>query len=73
MTWLHAVIDVPDATTSHAADFWSAVLGWPLGPPWPGHPELRSLTPPDGDAYVHLQVIDGPARIHVDLEAEDRE
>jgi hypothetical protein len=72
MAWLHAVIDVPEATVTRAAEFWAAVLGWPLGPPWPGHPELRSFAPPDGDAYVHLQVVEGPARIHVDLEAEDR-
>jgi hypothetical protein len=67
MTWIHAVIDVPDATASIAADFWSAVLGWPLGEPWPRHPELRSFEPPGGDAYVHLQVVDGPSRIHAGL------
>ncbi|CAA9322427.1 MAG: hypothetical protein AVDCRST_MAG48-2718 [uncultured Friedmanniella sp.] len=67
--WLHVVLDVP--TTGPTAGFWSAVLGWPLGDPWPGHPELRSFTPPDGDAYVHLQQVDGPAGRHLDLEVDD--
>ena len=30
------------------ASFWSRVLGWRLGDPWRGHPELRSFEPPAG-------------------------
>ena len=56
--WLHVVLDAPVEPTGA---FWAAVLGWPLGAPWPDHPELRSFVPPDGDAYVHLQQVDGPA------------
>lgn len=71
MTWLHAVIDVPSVHHAAAADFWKAALGWPLGSPWDGHPELRSFEPPDGTAYLHLQQIDGPPRVHIDVAAED--
>src|SRR3990170_7556659 len=71
MTWLHAVIDVPARLTSRAADFWGRTLGWGAGDPWPGHPELRSFVPPRGTPYVHLQEIDGPPRVHLDLESED--
>lgn len=71
MTWLHAVIDVPQPLHEVSAGFWSAVLGWPAGSPWRGHPELRSFEPPDGDAYVHLQRIDGPPRVHLDVESTD--
>ena len=67
--WLHAVVDVPAAALAVAAEFWGSALGWPAGAPWPGHPELRSFEPPAGDAYVHLQEIDGPARVHLDLES----
>ena len=71
MAWLHAVIDVPAAQHSETADFWGHALGWPLGAAWPGHPELQSFEPADGTPYVHLQRIDGPPRIHLDLESAD--
>jgi hypothetical protein len=71
MTWLHAVIDVPGHQRVAVADFWERVLGWPVGAPWPGRPELRSFEPPHGTPYVHLQRIGGPPRVHLDLEAGD--
>lgn len=71
MGWLHAVIDVPAADHAAAADFWSGALEWPAGDPWPDHPELCSFVPPCGTPYVHLQRIDGPARVHIDVEFED--
>jgi hypothetical protein len=71
MTWIHAVLDVPADQHRPTADFWSEVLGWELGDPWPGHPELSSFEPPRGAAYVHLQEIDGPPRVHLDLESDD--
>lgn len=67
--WLHVVLDV--AAPEPTATFWSAALGWPLGEPWPDHPERRSFTPPDGDAYLHLQQVDGPPGGHLDLEVDD--
>jgi hypothetical protein len=70
MTWLHAVIDMPAGKHTTAAGFWSGVLGWPVGPAWPGHPELRSFEPPAGRPYVHLQQVEGPPRIHLDVESE---
>lgn len=71
MTWLHAVIDVPADRHDAAAAFWGDALGWPAGEPWPAHPELSSFEPPVGDPYLHLQRIDGPPRVHVDVEASD--
>jgi hypothetical protein len=68
---LHAVIDVPEEQHAVAAGFWSRVLGWPAGAPWPGHPELCSFEPPSGTAYLHLQRIDGPPRVHLDVESGD--
>ena len=68
--WLHAVLDLPPDNEA-AETFWSAALGWPLGPPWRGHPDLASFTPPRGDAYVHRQQVqDGPG-VHLDLEVAD--
>lgn len=71
MSWLHVVLDVPGDQLPATADFWSRALGWPTGDPWAGHPELRSFVPATGDAYMHLQSIDGPPRVHVDLESEE--
>lgn len=71
MTWLHAVVDVPSDRMEAAASFWAGASGWELGAPWPGHDELRSFEPPDGEAYVHLQRIDGPPRVHLDVESRD--
>jgi hypothetical protein len=71
MAWIHAVIDVADDVHDTVTSFWSRVTGWPVGEPWPGHPELRSLEPRDGSPYLHLQRIDGPPRVHVDVEATD--
>lgn len=71
MPWLHAVLDVPDDSYEPFAGFWSAALGWPPGEPWRDHPELRSFVPPQGRSYVHLQRIEGPPRVHLDVEADD--
>ncbi|MEH0109713.1 VOC family protein [Tersicoccus sp. MR15.9] len=72
MAWLHTVIDVPADRLDAASAFWAAALGCPLGDPWPGHPEFRSLVPPTGDACVHVQRVgsDVPA-VHLDLEVAD--
>jgi len=70
MTWLHAVIDVPADLHRAVAGFWEGSLGWSVGDPWPGHPELCSFEPSTGRPYVHLQRIGGPPRVHLDLEAD---
>jgi hypothetical protein len=71
MAWVHAVVDAPVGQHAVLAGFWSRTLGWPLGAPWPGHPELRSFEPAEGAAYLHLQQVDGPPRVHLDFESED--
>ena len=69
MSWVHAVIDAPAGERDVVADFWGRVLGWPAGEPWEGHPELASFEPPVGTPYLHLQRIDGPAGLHLDVES----
>jgi Glyoxalase-like domain len=70
--WLHVLIDVPPDVAERSATFWSSVLAWPLGEPWPGHPEFRSFIPAEGDSYIHQQIGDHNPRIHFDLEVADR-
>jgi Glyoxalase-like domain len=65
--WIHAFVDVPEPLLGAALEFWTAVTGWPSGRPWPDHPEFHSIEPPDGDAYLHVQGIDGPPGVHLDL------
>lgn len=69
--WLHAVLDVPASDLAATRDFWGAALGWSAGPTWPGHDELRSFEAPQGRSYVHLQEVDGPPGVHLDLEVAD--
>ena len=64
---MHAFIDVPADQARAAHAFWSAVTDWPTSASWDGHPEFASLEPPDGTAYLHVQTIDGPPRVHLDL------
>jgi hypothetical protein len=71
MGWMHAVVDVPPDEHAVAAAFWGDVTRWRVGAPWSGHPELSSFEPPQGRAYLHLQRIDGPPRVHLDLESDD--
>jgi predicted enzyme related to lactoylglutathione lyase len=73
VNWVHCILDVPVGAAAATTRFWSAVLGWEIGEPWSKHPEFRSLEPPDGGSFVHVQVIDGPARIHCDLTVGDVE
>jgi hypothetical protein len=56
--WLHVLIDVASGIAEESTAFWSSALAWPLGEPWPGHPEFRSFTPPEGDSYIHQQIGD---------------
>ena len=67
---MHAFVDVPAEREEEARSFWSSVLGWPVGDAWPGHPEFTSFVPPSGAPYVHVQRIDGPPRVHLDLVGE---
>jgi len=66
-SWMHAFVDVPAEDVATAHRFWSSVLGWPVGDPWPGLPEFTSFVPDAGAPYVHVQRIDGPVRVHLDL------
>jgi predicted enzyme related to lactoylglutathione lyase len=71
MRWLYVSFDVPDEAAEAAQQFWPAVLGWQLGEPWEGHPEFRSLRPPSGDMYAHVQRVDGHLAIHFDLGVDE--
>ncbi|HVC15503.1 MAG TPA: VOC family protein [Acidimicrobiales bacterium] len=65
------VIDVPEEALAAAAAFWATALGRrPNRSPEEAQPYL-SLVGGDGHPDVVLQRIDGPARYHVDIAADD--
>lgn len=68
---MHAFIDVGTDAVESTCSFWTDVTGWPVGSPWPEHPEFRSFEPTDGSAYLHVQRIGGPPRVHLDLMSHD--
>lgn len=67
---MHAFVDVPAELVETARAFWSAVTGWPPGDAWAGHQEFVSLRPESGAPYLHVQTIEGPPRVHLDLVGE---
>lgn len=70
-TWTHIFIDVPAADWERSPAFWSAATATELSAPWGDDAQYVSLEPAEGDAWVHLQRIDGPARVHIDLDSAD--
>ena len=71
MQWVDCIIDAPAGSAAGSRSFWAAAIGWEIGEPWPDHPEFVSLQPPAGPSHVHVQVIDGSPRVHIDLSVAD--
>jgi glyoxalase superfamily protein len=59
-----------DTASMGAEPFWSAVTGAVLSPRRDGG-RFATLVPADGDAFLRVQVADGPPRTHLDLHVED--
>lgn len=71
-TWTHVFVDVPREQWSRSVAFWCAAAGGAPSAPWGDESQYLTVIPPEGDAWVHLQSIDGPPRVHVDLDSTDR-
>lgn len=69
-TWTHIFIDVPDEAWERSVTFWSAATATEVSV-WGDEGQYATLVPTAGDGWVHLQRIDGPPRVHVDLDSED--
>ena len=70
--WLQLFLDTPADSFDDAVRFWSAVTGWPPSAPRGEEGQFLTLVPPAGSPYVKLQAVDGPARVHLDLDSHDR-
>ena len=72
VAWIQLFLDTPAESYDDAVRFWSAVTGWEPSPPRGEDDQFLTLLPPAGTSYVKLQAVDGPARVHLDLDSDDR-
>lgn len=70
--WIQVFLDVPAADLEPAVAFWSAVTGWAPSERRGEDGQFLTLVPAAGSAYVKVQAVDGPAGLHLDLDATDR-
>ncbi len=70
-TWTHVFVDVPHGAWERSVDFWAQATSTRVSSPWGDEEQYLSLVPVEGDAWVHLQRIDGPPRVHLDLDSVD--
>ena len=64
------LIDTPRDDAPAAAGFWSAALGVPAEPV-AGEEQFTSLPGALPELVASVQAIDGPPRLHVDIETDD--
>lgn len=69
--WVWAFLDRPAAHFDDCTRFWTTVTGTELSAPRGEHDEFVTLLPDSGAATVKMQSIDGPARVHLDLDVDD--
>lgn len=64
------VIDCRTEDLAEATAFWTAALGYDVGP---GQPDERyvSLTGPGGEVKIILQKVEHDSRVHLDIESDD--
>lgn len=70
--WIHLFLDVPRDAWPEATRFWAAATGWELSLARGEDGQFLTLLPPSGPAWVKLQAVEGPPRVHVDLDSRDR-
>lgn len=71
VVWAWAFLDLPEEGFEEQLAFWQRVTRTTLSP-WRGeHDEFATLLPAEGDAWVKVQRVGGPAGVHVDLEVDD--
>lgn len=70
--WIQLFLDTPAAAFEEAVAFWSAVTGWTPSERRGEEGQFLTLLPRSGAAYVKVQAVDGPPRVHLDLDSADR-
>ena len=70
--WLHIFLDTPRADAATSWAFWSDVTGTTLSTPRGEDGQFATLLPTRGEAWLKVQALDGPARVHLDIDTDDR-
>lgn len=66
------IVDCRTDDLEAAAEFWSKALGAPCKPADAGsNGRYVGLDMPVGEAYVEVQRVDHPSRVHLDIESDD--
>ena len=69
--WMHLFLDTPTESFDEAVGFWSAVTGGTPSARRGEHDQFVTLVPASGAPWVKLQAVDGPPRVHLDLDTPD--
>lgn len=70
--WLHLFLDTPAEHLDAAARFWTAATGTTASSRRGEDGQFLTLVPHRGSPWVKLQGVDGPARVHLDVDTADR-
>jgi len=71
-SWITAFLDFAADGHDDGVRFWSTLTGYDVSPRRGDSDEFATLVPPDGDAFLKVQRLDGGAdRIHLDLHVPD--
>jgi hypothetical protein len=71
-SWIQIFLDTPADRFEDAVEFWAAVTGWTPSERRGEEGQFLTLVPAAGSSYVKMQAVDGPARVHLDLDSADR-
>ncbi|GIG38255.1 VOC family protein [Cellulomonas phragmiteti] len=71
VTWTTAFIDLPGPAHAAGRAFWCAVTATTPSEPRGDEGQFATLLPPAGDAFLRVQRLEGPPRIHLDLHVDD--
>ncbi|MGV8848209.1 MAG: VOC family protein [Propionibacteriaceae bacterium] len=70
--WLHIFLDTPRADAARSWAFWSDVTSTTVSATRGEQAQFATLQPERGDAWLKVQAIDGPSRVHLDVDTGDR-
>ena len=70
--WLHIFLDTPRADAPRSWAFWSEVTGTTVSPTRGEQSQFATLQPARGKAWLKVQAMDGPSRVHLDVDTDDR-
>lgn len=69
--WIQVFLDVPREGWERSVEFWAGATGLVPSGDRGEEGQFTTLLAADGQGWVKLQAIDGPARIHLDLDEPD--